>query len=91
MYAVLIYAVWVYRCRDGISLCSGHRYETLAVATDADTRQNSEHQGKSSGKRLTVSPFAISRERKKRGLVRERLFVAAITSFAWNVTLTLNR
>ncbi|XP_060761668.1 protein PTHB1 isoform X2 [Neoarius graeffei] len=31
-----------------------YRYETLAVATDADTRQNSEQQSKSSGKRLTA-------------------------------------
>ncbi|XP_053506907.1 protein PTHB1 isoform X1 [Ictalurus furcatus] len=31
-----------------------YRYETLAVATDADTRQNSEQQSKSSGKRLTT-------------------------------------
>uniref|UniRef100_A0AAR2KAI4 Bardet-Biedl syndrome 9 n=1 Tax=Pygocentrus nattereri TaxID=42514 RepID=A0AAR2KAI4_PYGNA len=32
-----------------------YRYETLAVATDADTRQDSEQQSKSSGKRLAVS------------------------------------
>ncbi|GAA6099767.1 protein PTHB1 isoform X1 [Tachysurus ichikawai] len=31
-----------------------YRYETLAVATDADTRQNSEQQSKSTGKRLTA-------------------------------------
>ncbi|XP_076837968.1 protein PTHB1 isoform X2 [Brachyhypopomus gauderio] len=31
-----------------------YRYETLAVATDADTRQDSEQRGKSSGKRLTA-------------------------------------
>ncbi|XP_062843657.1 protein PTHB1 [Trichomycterus rosablanca] len=31
-----------------------YRYETLAVATDADTRQNSEQQSKSFGKRLTA-------------------------------------
>lgn len=30
------------------------RYETLAVATDADTKQDSDQQSKSSGKRLTV-------------------------------------
>lgn len=36
-------------------LCSVQcRYETLAVATDADTRQDSDQQSKSSGKRLTV-------------------------------------
>uniref|UniRef100_A0AAR2LKP5 Bardet-Biedl syndrome 9 n=1 Tax=Pygocentrus nattereri TaxID=42514 RepID=A0AAR2LKP5_PYGNA len=31
-----------------------YRYETLAVATDADTRQDSEQQSKSSGKRLAA-------------------------------------
>uniref|UniRef100_A0A8C2BZC2 Bardet-Biedl syndrome 9 n=1 Tax=Cyprinus carpio TaxID=7962 RepID=A0A8C2BZC2_CYPCA len=31
-----------------------YRYETLAVATDADTRQDSDQQSKSSGKRLTA-------------------------------------
>lgn len=31
-----------------------YRYETLAVATDADTRQDSAQQSKSSGKRLTA-------------------------------------
>ncbi|KAM9439745.1 protein PTHB1 isoform 1-T1 [Clarias gariepinus] len=31
-----------------------YRYETLAVATDADTRQNPEQQSKGSGKRLTA-------------------------------------
>ncbi|XP_046907324.1 LOW QUALITY PROTEIN: protein PTHB1, partial [Hypomesus transpacificus] len=31
-----------------------YRYETLAVATDAETRQNSDQQGKTAGKRLTA-------------------------------------
>lgn len=34
---------------------SWRRYETLAVATDADTRQEGEQQSKSAGKRLQVS------------------------------------
>ncbi|TSN21177.1 Protein PTHB1 [Bagarius yarrelli] len=53
-----------------------YRYETLAVATDADTRQNSEQQSKSSGKRLMFA----------RRLPR---FKGILKTWVWNESATV--